>query len=639
MVIFIIIFFTFLFLHNPNSTFAQYLPQITSIDLNSGQNISLIENSTTSVSWSATVSHQDGYASISSYSGKLYRSGIANGNSCTPDNYNCYQSSSCSLSNCAGTTCTLSCSANLQYYADATDATSQYASESWLAALTAIDVSSNSTTEISSPDLVDINSLSAINPDSSVSFSTMSVNSDTGSSGQSVSLQNSGNRDVDLSFSSSDFCLDYPTCSTQAGRIPIENLRYGTSPDFSLGTTMTSTPTNYSSVSRLASTSLYFGLQIPTAKTPGTYSTTVTVDASINSLRPDGAQCSQNSDCQNNSCLAFYRDYDLDALGGVTSVSFCSTGTPPWGYVATSTDLDDSTYCPNLAYNPGTCQKCSQGSVVIQTSAEDLFGQCSTASATCASTCTLSAPTGNCSGSTASCDTNGDTSFVAAGKVCSGGSQVDATSQALSCNNSVNNVCSAGSCGGYQQFAECNGAGACDTSYTSNYQQQDIVASAGNVLDISCNQSASACASGATCQNDSFCDGVASTCPALTNKLDGELDNRCTTTNCSSFIWGLDPDLCFRAQSSSLNGACDGSGSCYSNFTDVCQSGTDLVTEAICGLGCVNYTACIQGTAATLVNACYIDDLKHGCDIGYTCLDTGFCHINEIPPSPTGSEM
>ncbi|MBI3190821.1 hypothetical protein HYZ41_03895, partial [archaeon] len=74
-----------------------------------------------------------------------------------------------------------------------------------------------------------------------------------------------------------------------------------------------------------------------------------------------------------------------------------------------------------------------------------------------------------CSGSnTCTVDVGDNFANVAAYKVCSGGSEVDGTS--VACDSSYDYYASANACTYETRYAECNGAGSCDTSAATYYQ-------------------------------------------------------------------------------------------------------------------------------------------------------------------------
>jgi parallel beta-helix repeat protein len=91
-------------------------------------------------------------------------------------------------------------------------------------------------------------------------------------------------------------------------------------------------------------------------------------------------------------------------------------------------------------------------------------------------------------GGSCTTDVGDDWLWTASNKVCSGGSDIDASS-GYSCrsDNAQQPYCSNGACSGYYHYAECNGGGTCDTNADVNYQLSSIVyASSGYTLTSSC---------------------------------------------------------------------------------------------------------------------------------------------------------
>src|SRR5262249_50107908 len=86
-------------------------PFISNLSLNNGQDITLVEGTTTTIYASSTVTDFNGYADMVLGTSTIYRSGVAGGADCTADNNNCYQvpASACSFTNCSGNSCTLQC--------------------------------------------------------------------------------------------------------------------------------------------------------------------------------------------------------------------------------------------------------------------------------------------------------------------------------------------------------------------------------------------------------------------------------------------------------------------------------------------------------------------------------------------------
>ena len=202
-------------------------PTVTNVTVNNSANISLNENSTTSINWTAFVTDVDGYDDIDITTGKIYRSGVTNVNDCTDNDLNCYSDNACSLSNCSGTTCTVTCSANIYFFADATDSNSDYPSEFWLGWIKAIDQQNYDSEDFSPTDVTDLESLTALQVDSNISFGTLFAGENTGSTNQSTLITNTGNSPIDAELYGTNMCKDYPTCT--GTQIPVDNMKYSNS--------------------------------------------------------------------------------------------------------------------------------------------------------------------------------------------------------------------------------------------------------------------------------------------------------------------------------------------------------------------------------------------------------------------------
>jgi len=139
------------------------VPVVSSVSLNGGTNINLIENATTSVVATGTVTDNNGYADISSVVGRIFRSGATSSESCTLDDNNCYEDSSCSLSSCSGNDCVATCEYNVWFHAEPTDIGSDWATDTWVTWIKATDDSNASSSATNSSQTVDMNTLTALN--------------------------------------------------------------------------------------------------------------------------------------------------------------------------------------------------------------------------------------------------------------------------------------------------------------------------------------------------------------------------------------------------------------------------------------------------------------------------------------------
>ncbi|MEQ1674475.1 MAG: hypothetical protein ABL865_05490, partial [Candidatus Nitrotoga sp.] len=124
-------------------------PVISSFSLNHDSAIALTEGATTTISATSTVTDLNGYADLASATTTIYRSGV--GYMCAANENNCYQvaSTSCAFSSCSGNACTLTCSADLEYFSDPTDIGTVYAAENWLASVQVEDQTGSDDTDTS----------------------------------------------------------------------------------------------------------------------------------------------------------------------------------------------------------------------------------------------------------------------------------------------------------------------------------------------------------------------------------------------------------------------------------------------------------------------------------------------------------
>ena len=177
-------------------------PVISNFSLNDSQDMILIEGATTTIQATSTVSDQNGYADIVSATSTIYRSGV--GPMCSANNNSCYQiaSSSCSFTDCSGSSCTLVCSADVQYFADPTDASSTYAGENWLARVQVEDDSGKMDVETSFG--VELLTLYALSIEQNIDFGSLSVGQNTGATNATTTIVNTGNANIDIQLAGTD---------------------------------------------------------------------------------------------------------------------------------------------------------------------------------------------------------------------------------------------------------------------------------------------------------------------------------------------------------------------------------------------------------------------------------------------------
>ena len=177
-------------------------PSFGAVTLNGGNDIALTPGATTTIYATGTVSDLNGYADLITGSSTIYRSGA--GAACGADDNDCYISAGspqCNFIDCSGNSCTLSCSADIYYHADATDI-GTYSGEEWLAYLEAVDTAGG--TDIGSSIGVEMLTLRALDVQDSISYGSLAVADNTGSYNATTTVYNEGNDAIDIQIVGSD---------------------------------------------------------------------------------------------------------------------------------------------------------------------------------------------------------------------------------------------------------------------------------------------------------------------------------------------------------------------------------------------------------------------------------------------------
>jgi hypothetical protein len=274
---------------NSSFTVNNVAPVVSSVTLNSGSDITLTEGTTTSVVLTATITDNNSCSDVSSVAGSLYRSGIAfSGCDSGPesDANNCYALVSCSVgggNSCDGSSdasASYTCTVNVQYYADPTDANTIYSAENWLASVIATDDdAASSDTEVAAG--VEMNSLVAMDITSAINYGNLSVGQKNDPLDKVTVVTATGNVGLDEELSGDD--MD----NGGTGTIDVAYQKYAlaSSTAYASGTTLSQSPTeaelncSKTTSSTAATASTYWGLEIPGGTEPGTYSGTNTITA------------------------------------------------------------------------------------------------------------------------------------------------------------------------------------------------------------------------------------------------------------------------------------------------------------------------------------------------------------------------
>ncbi len=242
-----------------------FVPTVTSLSLNAGMDISLSPGATSTITATGTVTDQNGYADLNVATTTFYRSGV--GASCSANTNNCYIAApaQCTFSNCAGNSCDVSCSADFYYHTDPTDI-GTYAGETWRATLSVSD-DGGSTASGTAPS-IDLLTLRAISVNSTIGYGALEVNSDTGATNASTTVENIGNDALDVSIQGTDLT------DGASSVIPATQEKYATS-TFTYSacvycTQLTTSAVNYelnlpkpTSTTPLITDRLYWGIAIP----------------------------------------------------------------------------------------------------------------------------------------------------------------------------------------------------------------------------------------------------------------------------------------------------------------------------------------------------------------------------------------
>ncbi len=225
------------------------------------------------------VEHEFGREAITGVSAVFYRSGVTGAEACVADDNDCLRVSSCTLANNSDVDQkTYNCPITLQYYIDATDSSSAYASQQWVVYVSMTD---GSTTVFDESVTKEIGSLLSLDIPATIAFGGHALGDQT-TAGNNVgyTLTQEGNTLADVEVSMADDM----TCDV--GSIPKGNVQWSlTDIAYSaVGTsalTGTASDTNVGVVRQSSSTpttgALYWNLYTPTSGLGGNCSGATTL--------------------------------------------------------------------------------------------------------------------------------------------------------------------------------------------------------------------------------------------------------------------------------------------------------------------------------------------------------------------------
>ena len=262
-------------------------PVVSGVTLNAGSAITLTPNATTPVSVYATVTDSNGCGEITGGTTTvlLYRSGVTS-STCAgaANNENCYIATAFTASStCSGGSVTATTTFNVQYFADATDASSSFNGQKWIG--TVLFRTPDNTTGTSDSTGQTLNSLLAINvTTSSINYGTIQANTNTGSTDQVATTTNAGNNSSSLQL----YALS--TLTSAPNSIPTSSQGFATSSfnynNAASSTGLTSSAVTVTGIYLFAPTSTtnvnlptFWGLSVPNNQPTGTYTGTTVFQA------------------------------------------------------------------------------------------------------------------------------------------------------------------------------------------------------------------------------------------------------------------------------------------------------------------------------------------------------------------------
>ncbi len=260
----------------PSVTVGNQSPTVGAIILNGGSDITLNENTTVTVTGTTTVSDSNEYADIVSVTSTLFLNNTSTCNDGVQNANWCYSSwVSCATSSCSGDSCQVSCSADVWFIAEASDAVSSYPGDAWQMNITVVDSADGSDTNSTSEDLI---TLPAGDTGAAINYGT--VNPGATSSEISLNATNTGNCVLDFEIDGED--MAGPGVHT----IAVGQQEYSTSSSYSSGawTALSATPTTLSinmtkptATTSNSTDNIYWIIEIPDPQYPGAYTGTTTM--------------------------------------------------------------------------------------------------------------------------------------------------------------------------------------------------------------------------------------------------------------------------------------------------------------------------------------------------------------------------
>lgn len=257
-------------------------PTVTNVVLNGGNSITLTANATTAIDISFTVTDDNGCGDVFFNGGATStaaRTGV--GVPCTASDLSCYitaviATNTCPFATSSQTSANATATVYIYYFADATDASSSYAAQEWVAHVVARDQANTTSSATSTHrELLTLNAVNVTT--STLNYGALSAGVNTGATNQTATTTNAGNSTTTLRLHAS------PTLTSGSNTIATSSQRYATSSFTfpgdatqlqSAAVTVTgyslTNPTSTNSVQRAT----FWGLEVPGGTATGTYTGT-----------------------------------------------------------------------------------------------------------------------------------------------------------------------------------------------------------------------------------------------------------------------------------------------------------------------------------------------------------------------------
>ena len=253
-------------------------PVVSDVKLNNQVNIDLIENTTTSTAATADIYDSSGCNTITNVLAKIYRSGATSTKDCVANENNCYSVASCSVNSCSGTDATYTCTIDMQFDADPTDANTPWTAEYWRAYVEATDGSLIGS-GYSPADAPDVNSLLALAVTGSIDYGSLNPGDKNDPLDKITTVTATGNISLDVTLYGTQICTDYPTCVIHTMVVGKQKYALSASTAYSSGISLLVDPGAEAELncpkttdsSNKQTKNIWWGIEIPNPQAAGSY--------------------------------------------------------------------------------------------------------------------------------------------------------------------------------------------------------------------------------------------------------------------------------------------------------------------------------------------------------------------------------